>query len=847
MSYTTEEKIILLGGLFHDIGKFEQRCTNNPEKKRHQQLGVKFVSQEGLIFNFKKILGEDGFQAFANIIAEHHNREAQDLTAIVRAADHLSASERVEKEEVETDNGTFINWGNKHLASVFSKIELLGNEQKAPRYFRQELLVKESSRGTKKDKDFFNIIIPEEMNRQEQASGEFAYSEEIFKFFTEDVDAVLTLYTKEEDFGNIINLLLLVFEKYLWCIPDFTGSSETDISLYNHLKDVAGIALALYRAQKAGNENRLLLIIGDIPGIQKYIFNVVNKKPAKILRGRSIFVQVFTRILVNKFLEQLILPETNVVMSAGGKFYILAPDTEAIRTKVQEVNSIIDKHLYNEFYMELGFNSAVYGFNAADLRTGTITFGEIVEKATIELNKSKNLQFSSVLFNGDAGVYTNRIRFINAGDSDSVKCAVTEMPIRNKFSGEIRVPVDNGFDTLTVTKQVQIEYTIGEKVIRDNTLIPINPDGLSINAENITRFGEGKNGLAYNSCILLNPNLGELIEQLKNGNVLLANTSYIEVANFCSRNGKEIMDFGEISNCNNGAQYLTLIKGDIDNLGLIMAYGLHRDGAEQNDLTSLSRTTTMSTHLKYFFSFFLNGFMESKTTPHNAETEEKDRKIYTIFAGGDDLMLVTPQSYALTFVNELNERFSEFVCRNSEVHISYSVTHFKHHTPVRIVADIAEHNQSTGKKAKQSEQRMMVTLGDPRSFYPENDKAATIVYETIVKNSQLEKLKSQADTVTSWVEDEHTKFSHRLVRKLLDVAEAIKQYDETGDAALLLWHARLSYTVNRLLKNNRGEFHNREVGEFFEQVLSFNKNEARELKEMLYPLACQVIYNLRNN
>ncbi len=49
----------------------------------------------------------------------------------------------------------------------------------------------------------------------------------------------MELYKGEEHFNTVINVLLMIFEKYMWCIPDFTGNKETDISLYNHLKDVA--------------------------------------------------------------------------------------------------------------------------------------------------------------------------------------------------------------------------------------------------------------------------------------------------------------------------------------------------------------------------------------------------------------------------------------------------------------------------------------------------------------------------------------------------------------------------------------------------------------------------------
>ncbi|MBK8549854.1 MAG: hypothetical protein IPL53_01880 [Ignavibacteria bacterium] len=45
---------------------------------------------------------------------------------------------------------------------------------------------------------------------------------------------------------------------------------------------------------------------------------------AKILRGRSIFVEVLTRNFASKILDKLGLTECNLIMLAGGKFYIVA-------------------------------------------------------------------------------------------------------------------------------------------------------------------------------------------------------------------------------------------------------------------------------------------------------------------------------------------------------------------------------------------------------------------------------------------------------------------------------------------------------------------------------------------
>ena len=846
---TAEEKTLILGALFHDIGKFEQRCTKNPDKKYHQILGKDLIKSGRFIDLFQRIVGEENLETLLNIITEHHNKNSSGLTKTVQIADHLSASERVEKEEVEVYQD---QWKHKHLASLFSKIKILNDENISPRYYKHRILVKNE----------YDVIIPS--NKSEDEISEFAYTSQTWDNFLDDLFYVLDIYRDDKDFNSLINILLIVFEKYMWCIPDFTGSSETDISLFNHLKDVAGFAHAIYLSQKNDSVNtNLSLIIGDIPGIQSYIFDVVNRKPAKILRGRSIFVQILTRNLATKLLKTFNLTESNLIMLAGGKFYIVAPSTSDFDKKISDVKKTIDEYLFENYRMELSFNCASYKFSYLDLMKKEKTFGQIVEEASHKLLENRHQLFSERLISSEQINYKNYVweedYIENDGTgSDSVKCKVTDKPIRKNRRGEIKIPSDEGLEFLTVDKQVEIEYNIGDKIVDNNVIVVIEDDELTIDPKNIFKIKEFKvsEENKRKTKLLLNPTFEGLLKELKYDKNIYHNTHYIEVANYCSKMNGDIMTFEEISEMNNGAKFLSLIKGDVDNLGLIMAYGLLDD---TNDLTAVSRTTTLSNHLKYYFSFFLNGFLKdwenSKTLTKedadknlNKNSDEfqkfiKHNKVYTIFAGGDDLMLITPQSSALELIRQLNNKFSEFVCDNKEVHISYSITHFKDHTPIKLVSDFAEQNQKEGKKTTKESQYSLLKNRDPKAFIGANDKCGTYLFKSFVKNYELDFLIDQVNTLTEKALDEKSGLSKGLIRKLLELSEMIKQYEETDDASYLIAYARITYTVNRLLKNK-----NENIKEFFENILTINKENnqlAQKLERILYPLICQVLYNIR--
>lgn len=827
---TSEEKTLLLGALFHDIGKFEQRCTRNPGKVRHPVLGVKLLEDGRFLHRFEKIVGEQNLPLLKSIIADHHNPNAKDLTAVVRDADRLSASERVDKEEVEVYRD---QWQHKHLVSLFGKIKILADEKTSLRYYKHNHLTKEQ----------FDVIIPSETT--EEAIKEYSYKEYDWNLFLEDLEYVLDIYENDEDFESLINLLLIIFEKYMWCIPDFTGSSETDISLYNHLKDVAGISHAIYLTQLRKHDSRKLnLIIGDLPGIQSYIFDVVNRKPAKILRGRSIFVQVLTRNLATKLLRSFGLTEVNLIMLAGGKFYIIAPETDEFAGKFEKVLKEIEEFLFDNFRMEMSFNCAYETFDYEDLKSHKKTFGQIVEETSHKLIQNRYSLFSNRLFNNLENIKGNYIweeEYIDDDGSgtDSIKCKVTDKPLRTDRKDFIDIPSNDGVERLQVDEQVAIEYHIGSKIVGNDLIAVLKEDELSIDPENIFNVKDYKNGEKFKNRIkiLLNPTFKEQLKKENLGKDVFSNTYYLEVANYCSKISSDVMPFEDMAKKNEGAKFLSLIKGDIDNLGLIMAYGLNSD---TDDLTGISRTTTLSNHLKYFFSFFLNGFLK------NWEEQKSDNKAYIIFAGGDDLMLVTPQSSTLKFIKALNDKFVEFTCENNEVHISYSVTHFKDHTPIRIIADFAEKSQRAGKGFTKQLQRQLLNDASKRSdaFLSEHDKAGTFLFNSFIKNNEHDYFIKKCDELTEKANEEKSGLSKGLIRRLLDLSEMLKKYEETDDATYLIAYARLNHTVNRLLKNK-----DKDLLKFFEDVLTINKEgniEAQRIEKILYPLVCQVIYNIRN-
>ena len=132
--------------------------------------------------------------------------------------------------------------------------------------------------------------------------------------------------------------LYFLLEKYLWCVPAQTTNYIPDLSLFDHAKTTAAIALCLHDEYNEGyltsrslekmaenNEKHFMLINGDVSGIQDFIFNIPSKGAAKTLKGHSVYISLLTDVLTRYLTKELNLKEANILYNGGGNFYILAP------------------------------------------------------------------------------------------------------------------------------------------------------------------------------------------------------------------------------------------------------------------------------------------------------------------------------------------------------------------------------------------------------------------------------------------------------------------------------------------------------------------------------------------
>ena len=129
------------------------------------------------------------------------------------------------------------------------------------------------------------------------------------------------------------NTLLALLKKYASTMPSAAYKSKSDISLYDHSKTTAALAVSRYLFNRDGDVkltqkddlNCYLAIEGDISGIQKFIFKISSPQEAqsgmsKRLRGRSLYLTLLCDAIATHIAEELELCEANILFCGGGRF-----------------------------------------------------------------------------------------------------------------------------------------------------------------------------------------------------------------------------------------------------------------------------------------------------------------------------------------------------------------------------------------------------------------------------------------------------------------------------------------------------------------------------------------------
>jgi CRISPR-associated protein Csm1 len=848
---------IVLSALLHDIGKVYQRTGQQlPEEyirgnrdiyqpsinghytHKHVLYTAKFIEDFKDYIPSLFLQEEKAEYSLINLCAKHHKPETP-WEWIIHEADRLGSGfeRRNLDEEIKFEKGE--TSANIPLLTIFEDLSLSDT-------WKKDKL--ENYRFAYK----LDVLSPESIFPVERTNGLATQEKyyEIWLSFIELFKEISNLKEKPDIWLDALNTLML---KYFIFIPSATGGAGTtysfvkilsDISLYDHSYFTASLASTLYlyhkntdslteQSIKKLNESKFLFIEGNFYGIQKFIFasgGETRKWAAKILRGRSFMVSMYSELVADYIMRQLGLPFVNLLYSAAGKFLIIAPNLSKVKEKLRDIENEINDRLYQYYYGETSIGLTYIEAKPEDLYEDG--YSQLLKRLGKKSEEKKYQKFNLFQFGGAIEDYLSKFS----------KLGVCKLCGKRPAEGNEIFERENEKEEIPVCSICRDQKRIGEALVKNKFILIYGIENREIN----TRF--------VNTVPILNKYYAKFEDKSSVCKRELANKSLITIWDIAlpansdeerkvifakkfinayvplvvDNESKIPLSFEELANLSlkkkngttTGIEALGVVKADVDNLGSIFLKGL------PPSKRTFTRYLALSRMLNLFFAFYL---------PYLCQTKFKN--VYNVFCGGDDLFVVGPWEESYNFILKVRQEFEKYVSCNKDVTLSAGYLLTKPNIPVIELAERTEFLLSQAKKA-----------GRNRLFIFKTD----IVWDNI---PTLEQWKIK---LISLCEEDTEILTKSFLYKLNDIIEMVAKEKEListansrsikgiplNDLKCLLWRSLLYYfTVRNFDKKGRldKEIRQKELEKFLREIKDALENYGEAFRLPLW----QILYSTR--
>jgi len=649
-----------LAGLLHDVGKFAQRGAEmgSLEGKDAAQMYGRYHAMLTADF-LKDVLpfGDD-----VRLPAANHHVPQSHLDWVVKVADVLSAGERADPPQGEDDRAA----QPRQLLSIFSVIEAddvsWKNEKAQWRFFPLKKL------ALQKDTVFPGAALPDA-----QVWGIY---ESLWIEFKKEAEALKPI----TDLETYLEAMLALLQCYGWCMPSAYYRARPDVSLYDHSRMTAALAACLVElpeddlrriVQNAETDetNVALLVGGDISGVQDFIYTISSKGAAKMLRGRSFYLQLLTEAVLRFVLRRLGLPYTSVIYSGGGHFYLLAP--LSAREKLGEIQAEIGKILYQQHGTQLYLVLGQAAVPASGFRAGKLQ--EHWQKMHDELTRAKNRRYSEL----GEDLYPLVFDVPEYGGNPNETCSVCGDDSRgaeewDEWEGQSKIcPLCRSFaetigKDLPAARFLALKFSEPAASVNkaDTALEILQRFGMEV--QFLKQAGEQvrvETGQRVVLWALDDPNKGQWPQTSHPTPRWLRYTA----------NRVPTMTFDELQKkVESDFRRLGVLIMDVDNLGPLFKDGL-------GDSFSLSRMAALSSQISLFFEGWLKRIVED---------EAWRNLVYTVYSGGDDLFLIAPWDKTPALAQRIVDDFTAYTAHPG-MHISGGMAFIDGKYPIYQAAEDA--------------------------------------------------------------------------------------------------------------------------------------------------------------
>jgi len=799
---------IYLAALLHDIGKFYQRAdTNLSDKENTLSHFSKTIAEDICPINdngrfgyqhviwtneflesirdklkqipdiFRNPHGDNSSEDSLISIACNHHKPKTEIQAIVTLADWWSAGidrtdpttlERNEYTSAHSDN---IKWGRqryKHipLYSVFNNINN-GNYNFA--FSLNPLSLDE------------NHFFPKSINTTKDGVCQEEYTK-LWNRFKTDFDKL-----PSDSFEGFAESLLYLLKKYTWCIPSNT-MDMANVSLYEHLKTTAAFADALYlykvynpsafnydklkhRLSICGNAKPILLLGGDLSGIQKFIYNISSRKAAVSLKGRSFYLQLLIDSIIQRIITHPDIDCTigQVVYSSGGKFHMLLPNTEKVKSAINSLKEEFETELWKEHFGQLTLNLDYVPFCYNDnLKTVSFdgagnnsTIGDLWKELADRLSKCKYQKLKLQISNRYQEFFEpQEITQFSICSVTGIegKCVPIDGTIEENDKTYVLESVKKQADLGNVLKDVDYIVTYknkgGSSYIGTNAKFDIEITGIHnylFDQEELT-----KNDADFRTITSADVCRVKRINETNFLGINIKGRACSYGYQFYGGNKQAQKKSGSIKVNKTFEElaentYLGILRMDVDGLGSIFVNGLPKSAR------SFAAYSTLSFMLDYFFSGYLNTIRSKSEFIDN---------VNIIYSGGDDIFAVGRWDKLISFAENVRTEFREFLGRD-DISISAGISLVSDKFPISKGAQMAGYAEDSAKSFTSS------------SGISKN--AINLFGENISWSTEYEFVKRYKKLFTSLIDTEN--MPHSILHRLMLLCTKMKRGDPS-----YLWH-----------------------------------------------------------
>ena len=755
------EKLVL-AALMHDIGKFWQRADEH--FKQSNILQTIFQGQYDSVvptyptghpkyvhalwtYAFFEKYPQHKLLAFApnnhavqNLAAKHH-APSNLMEGFISLADKWSSGiDRPDEGEEGVSGYKEIKkkWGDDFVRKMpmFSIFDILKVGSAGTKGKQQHILSLQKLTVLEEDAPIFAKTLPDNQvpNNLSQAY------QFLWKNFTSQYEKLPTA-----NFQVFYHSLLNLLKEYTWSIPSATNIQPANVSLFEHLKSTAAITICLYdHFQEHPNlwdKNQywtptisadidpIMMVCVDISGIQKFIYDIASSKAAKSLKGRSFYLQLLVKSIINQILcdEEIQLYQSNVIYASGGKCYLLLPNTNKAKKALNRIEKTIEADLWKKYKGKIyaAFGTATFRYKSyKDEKTGhwksiiqtadpllnqeKFDLGKLWKTASDRAGEKKRAKFKTTLLHRfDDFFPKNGIAY----QENTIRCAVSG----ERFSQNTMVNIaKDSTEAIWVSPAVAEQIAIGTQLKTADSIAaffhaPSSIQGLTPGnlATTVALYNKEKalpSISGINSRYFINsfPKNWSKFPNYAHETIFYGGNKMPENANGSPKTFHDLANFFD----NNKVEKTTklgFLRMDVDSLGQIFIKGL------EEDTKSFAAYATLSMMLDLFFSGYLNTIRE--------QPQFRDW-IQILYAGGDDLFVIGRWDKVIDFAAMVRTEFEHFVGRD-DLSISGGIAIVGSKYPITKAAELAAEAEEAAKHFNNKAKNAFTFFGETVSWHKE--------------------------------------------------------------------------------------------------------------------------------